>query len=83
MEVGPRFDFVVRRTREPPTELQTAAFKQPTPKKKVHLSPSRSVTDARPTQEKNVKLDTLYNKVGAVYVPNQPVDKIITARHKV
>eukprot|EP00210_Caulerpa_lentillifera_P006362 g6077.t1 len=65
-EVGPRFDFVLRRFRDAPNELKTVAFARPSSAKK----------------EKNVGKDTLENKVGAVYVPSQDVDKIITARPK-
>ena len=65
-EMGPRFDLVVRRSRDAPPDLRKAAFTAaPAPKKK-----------------KNVGDDTLIGKVGRVFVPRQEVDDIGLSKPK-
>lgn len=66
-EMGPHFDMVVRRRREPSLEMEREAMKQPklTPKK-----------------QKNVKGDVLDGKVGKVYVPRQDLDSLNLGKMK-
>ncbi|GMH45937.1 hypothetical protein BSKO_13901 [Bryopsis sp. KO-2023] len=65
-ENGPRINFVVRRFRAAPAELEKESLKELPNKKK----------------EKNVKMDLVDGKVGRVYMPKQDVDSIVLAKPK-
>lgn len=66
-EVGPRFDFSVRRSRAAPDEFQTQSMKQPKIDKK---------------KEKNVSYDSLEGKVGRIYMPKQDLNSMALNKMK-
>lgn len=66
-ESGPSLDLEIRRTKEPPGDLEKEAMKQPKLTRK---------------KEKNVGTDLLEGRVGRIYVPKQDVDTIALNKMK-
>lgn len=66
-EIGPRFDFSIRRSRAAPEEIQTQSMKQPKVEKK---------------KEKNVGYDSLEGKVGRIYMPKQDLNSMALNKMK-
>ncbi|KAF7722776.1 rRNA-binding ribosome biosynthesis protein rpf2 [Apophysomyces ossiformis] len=67
-EMGPHFDFVVRRTVAPKSDLWKAAVKVP--------------RELKPKKVKNIDVDEMGDKVGRIHVGNQELHKIQTRKMK-
>lgn len=67
IEMGPSMDLEIRRTRQPPVDLEQEAMKQPKLTKK---------------KEKNVGTDVLEGKVGRIYMPKQDVASMALRKMK-
>ncbi|KAG0167174.1 hypothetical protein DFQ28_003247 [Apophysomyces sp. BC1034] len=67
-EMGPSFDFVIRRTTAPKSDLWKAAVKVP--------------REIKPKKVKNIDVDEMGDKVGRVHVGKQELEKIQTRKMK-
>lgn len=67
-EMGPMFDFVIRRTQPPKNDLWKKAIKVP--------------EELKPKKEKNVTRDELGDQYGRIHVGQQDIHKIQTRKMK-
>lgn len=69
-EIGPAFDFKIRRMQHAPPDLMKSALKQPV------------ATALKPKKIKNVERSALYGRQGRLHVPRQDLTQLVTARMK-
>jgi len=79
-EMGPRIDFVLRRTQFAPPDLMKEALKVPK-EIKVLLFGMRT-NNGQPKKVKNIESDILGDKVGRVHMKPQDLDKLQTRKMK-
>ncbi|QSL64371.1 hypothetical protein MERGE_001672 [Pneumocystis wakefieldiae] len=67
-EMGPRYDFLIRRTHEASEKMMREAMKKP----KKHL----------PKVQKNIDVDPMGDKIGQIHLAKQNIDQLQTRKFK-